>query len=107
MTAEFNRNILVRINRELDGQFRACQFQHIARWNEAECAVEMHLESPIDQVIAIAGKGFAFRRGETIHTESSRKYEIKGFSEFARHHGWNTQRLWTDARRQFAVFGLI
>ena len=42
----------------------------------------MHLESAIDQVIAIAGKGYAFRRGETIHTESSRKYEIRAFSEF-------------------------
>jgi dimethylhistidine N-methyltransferase len=107
VTADFNRNILVRINRELEGQFSPRQFLHLARWNEADCAVEMHLESPIDQVIAIAGKGFAFRRGETIHTESSRKYEIMGFSEFARHHGWHTQRLWTDARRQFAIFGLI
>jgi dimethylhistidine N-methyltransferase len=107
VTAEFNRNILVRINRELDGQFPAAHFRHHARWNETECAVEMHLESPIDQVIAIAGKGFAFRRGETIHTESSRKYEIKAFSEFARHHSWDTQRLWTDAQRQFAIFGLI
>jgi L-histidine N-alpha-methyltransferase len=107
VTADFNRNILVRINRELDGQFSPRQFRHLARWNEADCAVEMHLESPIDQVIAIAGKGFAFRCGETIHTESSRKYEIRAFSEFARHHGWHTQRLWTDASRQFAVFGLI
>jgi L-histidine N-alpha-methyltransferase len=107
VTADFNRNILVRINRELEGQFPISQFPHLARWNEVECAVEMHLESSIDQVIAIAGKGFAFRRGETIHTESSRKYEVKAFSEFARHHGWNTQRLWTDERRQFAIFGLI
>jgi dimethylhistidine N-methyltransferase len=107
VTAEFNRNVLVRINRELDGQFPAAHFRHRARWDEGECAVEMHLESPIDQVIAIAGKGFAFRRGETIHTESSRKYEIKAFSEFARHHSWNTQRLWTDPQRQFAIFGLI
>jgi dimethylhistidine N-methyltransferase len=107
VTAAFNRNILVRINRELDGQFAVGQFRHIARWNEAESAVEMHLESPNDQVIAIAGKGFAFRRGETIHTESSRKYEVRAFSEFARHHGWHTQRLWTDHERQFAVFGLV
>lgn len=107
ITAEFNRNILSRINRELDGQFAPAQFRHVARWNDSECAVEMHLESPIDQVIAVGGKGFAFRRGETIHTESSRKYDIRAFSEFARHHGWHTQRLWTDGRRQFAVFGLI
>jgi L-histidine N-alpha-methyltransferase len=107
VTAAFNRNILVRINRELDGQFAAAHFRHIARWNEAESAVEMHLESPIDQVIAVAGRGFGFRRGETIHTESSRKYEIKAFSELARRHGWHTQRLWTDAQRRFAVFGLI
>jgi L-histidine N-alpha-methyltransferase len=107
VTAEFNRNILVRINRELEGQFSPAQFRHVARWNDAESAVEMHLESPHDQVVAVAGRGFAFRQGETIHTESSRKYEIKGFSELARHHGWHTQRLWTDPLRQFAVFGLI
>jgi dimethylhistidine N-methyltransferase len=107
VTAEFNRNILVRINRELEGQFAAAQFRHLARWNEAESAVEMHLESPNDQVVAVAGRGFAFRHGETIHTESSRKYEIKAFSELARRHGWHTQRLWTDPQRQFAVFGLI
>ena len=107
VTAEFNRNILVRINRELEGQFDAAQFRHHARWNETESAVEMHLESPIDQVIGVAGRGFAFRRGESIHTESSRKYEIKAFSELARRHGWHTQRLWTDAPRHFAVFGLI
>lgn len=107
ITADFNRNILLRINRELEGHFQPSQFRHVARWNPFEGAVEMHLESPIDQVIAIAGKGFAFRRGESIHTESSRKYEIRGFSEFARHHGWHTQRLWTDPHRQFAVFGLV
>ncbi len=107
ITADFNRNILARINRELDGQFTPAQFRHIVRWNETDSAVEMHLESPIDQVIAVAGRGFGFRRGETIHTESSRKYEIRAFSEFARHHGWHTQRLWTDGRRQFAIFGLI
>jgi dimethylhistidine N-methyltransferase len=107
VTAEFNRNILVRINRELDGQFAAAQFRHVARWNETESAVEMHLESQNDQVVAVAGRGFAFRRGETIHTESSRKYEIKAFSELARRHGWHTQRLWTDPQRQFAVFGMV
>jgi dimethylhistidine N-methyltransferase len=107
ITAQFNQNILVRINRELAGQFAPLQFRHVARWNELDAAVEMHLESPIDQVVAVGGKGFGFRRGETIHTESSRKYEIKGFSEFARRHGWHTQRLWTDAHRQFAIFGLI
>lgn len=107
ITAQFNQNILVRINRELGGQFAPFQFRHLARWNALEGAVEMHLESPIDQVVGIGGKGFGFRRGETIHTESSRKYDIKGFSDFARRHGWHTLRLWTDPRRQFAIFGLI
>ena len=107
VTAEFNRNILIRINRELEGQFPAAQFRHSARWNEAESAVEMHLESLVDRVIAVAGRGFAFRHGETIHTESSRKYEVKMFSELARRHGWHTQRLWTDPLRRFAVFGLV
>jgi len=107
VTAEFNQNILVRINRELGGQFAPFQFRHVVRWNELDGAVEMHLESPIDQVVGIGGKGFGFRRGETIHTESSRKYDIKAFSDFARRHGWHTLRLWTDAHRQFAIFGLI
>jgi dimethylhistidine N-methyltransferase len=107
VTAAFNRNILVRINRELAGQFPVANFRHEARWNEHESAVEMHLQSAIDQVVAVGGRGFAFRRGETIHTESSRKYEIKSFSDFARRNGWQTLRLWTDPERRFAVFGLI
>ena len=107
VTAAFNRNILVRINRELGGQFPVENFRHVARWNGPESAVEMHLESAIDQVIAVGGRGFAFRRGETIHTESSRKYELESFADFVRRNGWQTRRLWTDPDRQFAVFGLI
>ncbi len=76
VTAAFNRNVLQRINRELGGTFDPETFRHVARWNDRTSAVEMHLESTVDQAVAIADLGIdvGFRRGETIHTESSHKY---------------------------------
>lgn len=96
VTAAFNLNLLARINRELSGKFALDQFVHEARWNESESAIEMHLVSLKEQVAAVAGRSFAFRRGETIHTESSRKYSIESFSDFAMRSGWRDRAIWTD-----------
>ena len=106
VTAAFNLNLLARINRELSGKFALDQFVHEARWNESESAIEMHLVSLKEQVAAVAGRSFAFRRGETIHTESSRKYSIESFSDFAMRSGWRDRAIWTDPQRRFALFGL-
>jgi len=106
VTARFNLNLLTRINRELGGNFRLDHFAHAARWNESEAAVEMHLVSLAPQTVAIAGREFEFQAAESIHTESSRKYDIPGFSSLVERNGWRVERIWTDPAGQFAIFGL-
>jgi len=106
VTAAFNLNLLVRINRELGGDFSPDRFAHQARWNDAESAVEMHLVSLHEQVVTVDGRAFAFRAGETIHTESSRKYDAPGFMEIVGDIRLRVSAIWSDADRRFAVFGL-
>ena len=107
VTAEFNLNLLARINRELEGDFALGAFAHEARWNESESAIEMRLVSLKPQVVSVAGRSFAFAQGETIHTETCRKFEVAGFSEAARRCGWRVDKIWSDPAQLFAVFGLI
>jgi uncharacterized SAM-dependent methyltransferase len=66
----------------------------------------MHLVSQCAQSVRIAGREFAFAAGESIHTESSRKYDIEGFTSLANQNGWHVALVWTDAGRRFAIFGL-
>ena len=106
VTAEFNLNLLVRINRELDGDFALDGFAHEARWNERELAIEMHIVSLRAQVVSVAGRSFSFAQGETIHTETCRKFDVAGFAHAAQRSGWRVSRLWTDPAELFAVFGL-
>jgi len=106
ITAAFNLNLLARINRELDGDFALERFHHEARWNDAESAIEMHLVSECAQCASVDGRRVEFAAGETIHTESSRKYDIDGFASLAQDAGWQLQRSWTDAAQRFAVLGL-
>ncbi len=106
VTADFDLNLLARINRELDGDFRLDNFSHSARWNASESAVEMHLVSRQAQTVSVSGHRFDFDPGETIHTESSRKYDLNGFTQLANANGWQVDRIWSDERDYFSVFGL-
>jgi dimethylhistidine N-methyltransferase len=106
LTAAFNLNLLARINRELGADFRVDRFAHEARWNERESAIEMHLVSLNAQIVTVAGRRFAFELGETIHTESSRKYDVPGFTDVAHRSGWRSAMVWSDPAMRFAVFGL-
>jgi dimethylhistidine N-methyltransferase len=106
VTARFNLNLLTRINRELGGNFILERFQHSARWNEAEAAIEMHLLSAVDQTVTVSGRAFEFSAGETIHTESSRKYGAADFTKLAGQQGWRVDRLWIDDKQLVGVFGL-
>jgi dimethylhistidine N-methyltransferase len=106
VTAAFNLNLLTRINRELCGDFSPERFAHEARWNEAESAIEMHLVSLREQVVRVGGESFAFQSGETIHTESSRKYDVRSFMDVVEDGGWRVNAIWSDPDRRFAVFGL-
>jgi L-histidine Nalpha-methyltransferase len=103
--AAFNLNLLTRINRELSGNFSPEGFAHQVRWNEAESAIEMHLVSLREQVVTVDGRPFAFQTGETIHTESARKYDVVSFMD-AVGYGWRVSSIWSDEDRRFAVFGL-
>jgi dimethylhistidine N-methyltransferase len=103
VTARFNKNLLVRINRELGGTFDVETFAHVARWNDALSRIEMHLQSLDDQIVGIAGQEFRFRRGETIHTENSHKYTIEKFTELAREAGWDVLRSWQCAPPEFGL----
>ena len=107
VTAAFNLNLLKRINVELGGNFRLEKFKHVARWNENEKAVEMHLVSLCDQRVTLYGQTFNFSTSESIHTESSRKYTAESFERLARSGGWKVAELWRDADRLFGLFGLI
>jgi dimethylhistidine N-methyltransferase len=107
VTAAFNLNLLERINTELGGDFRREQFKHVARWNEIEKAVEMHLVSLCDQRVTLCGCSFHFKTSETIHTESSRKYTAESFERLARSGGWRVAEAWQDADGLFGLFGLI
>jgi L-histidine Nalpha-methyltransferase len=98
VTAAFNRNVLARINRELEGTFDPRLFDHEARWNAERQRVEMHLVSRSSQVVAIPGAGLrvAFVRGESIWTESSYKYDAAGILRLAGIAGFRPAAQWID-----------
>ena len=105
VTAAFNRNILRRLNRELDGNFRLESFAHRALWNAAQSRIEMHLESLCAQRARLeaAGLEVAFARGETIHTENSYKFEPGQPEALLEAAGFAPAGLWTDPQQWFAV----
>ena len=107
VTAEFNLNILNRINRELDGEFDVDQFEHQAVYNDEKGRVEIYLVSQCDQTIAVGDESFEFADGETICTEYSHKYTIDGFAELAAEVGLTLHRHWTDDRQLFAVLHFV
>lgn len=106
-TARFNKNLLVRINRELGGDFELDAFDHRAVWNEPLQRIEMHLVSRIDQQVQVAGRRFAFKAGERLHTESSYKFTPESFAELAGSAGWTIGRHWLSPAPQVAIFGLV
>jgi dimethylhistidine N-methyltransferase len=106
VTAAFNLNLLKRINRELDGTFDLDGFVHEARWNAEQSAIEMHIRSRRAQNANVSDRNFSFAAGETIHTESSRKYTLDMFRDIANEAGWDLAGVWTDKGNLFAVTGL-
>jgi dimethylhistidine N-methyltransferase len=106
VTARFNLNVLVRINRELGGNFDLSGFTHRAIYNRERHRIEMHLISRKPQSVRMLGTSFSFRTGETIHTESSYKYSIDRFTALARGAGWEVRESWTDPNRMFSVHAL-
>ena len=103
VTAAFNRNLLVRLNRELAADFDPARFRHRAVWNDAASRIEMHLESVGAQVVHVAGEAIAFEGGETIWTESSYKYDRDRIERLVADGGFDLTRVWTDAHARFWV----
>ena len=103
VTAEFNLNILERLNRELGADFDPAAFRHKAIWNGQRHGIEMHLESLRDQLVHVRGNEIRFRRGETIHTESSYKFTLPRFEALAAQAGLTVERVWTDKDQLFSV----
>ena len=103
VTAAFNRNILVRINRELGADFDLEQFTHRAFYDAAQGRIEMHLVSRCDQVVRVGGVPFFFAAGESIHTENSYKYSLPALTDLAEAGGFAVERVWTDERQDFSV----
>jgi L-histidine Nalpha-methyltransferase len=98
VTAAFNKNLLARINRELDGDFDLRRFAHVVRYDESERRIEMHLQSSIWQRVTIRKAGFRFylRGGETIWTESSHKYSSTEVIQMGERAGYRCAGQWFD-----------
>ena len=105
VTAAFNRNVLVRLNRELDADFDAEAFAHRAVWNPSASRIEMHLVSQIAHQVSFGALDFAvdFAAGETIHTENSYKYRPGQAEALFKETGFRAEATWTDPRGWFAV----
>lgn len=105
VTADFNRNLLLRINRELGGNFSLRHFHHAARFDATVGRVEMHLVSEIKQAVQVLGHHIEFQAGESIHTENAYKYTAPAFTRLASNAGWHEERTWCDHQGTgFSVF---
>ena len=104
VTAQFNLNVLERVNRELGADFELDQWRHRAIYNATAGRIEMYLISEVDQFVHIDEQKFHFRRSEKITTEYSYKYAPEEFAELAANSGFKFVRMWTDDARLFGVF---
>jgi dimethylhistidine N-methyltransferase len=103
VTAEFNLNVLHRINNELGANFDTDAFRHSAFYDPVKGRIEMHLESKCEQSVLIAGRDFGFRAGETIHTENSCKYSVEEFQRLAQNAGFCPEYCWVDPGQLFSI----
>jgi uncharacterized SAM-dependent methyltransferase len=105
VTAEFNLNLLARVNRELGGAFDLAAWRHVAFYDRAQSRIEMHLESLRAQTVRVEALGVeaAFDARERIHTENSYKFSPASIAAIARESGLRVARTWTDERAWFTV----
>jgi L-histidine Nalpha-methyltransferase len=103
VTAEFNLNVLRRLNRDLRADFDLDAFRHEAVWNASLSRIEMHLESLRAQTVRIGSLSVSFQVGETIHTENSYKFTLESIAKLLEAAGFSTVQTWRDERGWFAV----
>jgi dimethylhistidine N-methyltransferase len=104
VTAAFNLNLLLRVNRELGGNFDLRAFKHHAFYNEEVGRVEIHIESLREQTVAIKklDMNVHFEAGERIHTENSYKYDLQGIKDLASQTGFKCTHVWLDPQKRFS-----
>ena len=107
VTAEFNLNVLRRLNRELRADFDLEGFEHEAVWTAALSRIEMRLVSRRRQHVAVSGRTIEFAPDERLVTEHCHKYTIDGFRSLARAAGWAPRHVWTDDATDFSVHFLV
>ncbi|WP_421790073.1 L-histidine N(alpha)-methyltransferase [Hyphobacterium sp.] len=106
ITADFNLNLLSRINRELDGDIDVEAFAHKALWNEEKARVEMHLVARRSLTFSVDGRRFSMEAGESLHTENSHKFTIDRFHALAKAAGLSVSAQWSDDREYFTLYWL-
>lgn len=103
VTAQFNLNLLHRINRELEGTIPVDALRHVARWVDDLARIEMHLEAVRPIAFEVSGERFAMAAGETIHTENSHKFTRRSANLLLAAAGWTPRRRWLDTAKRFSV----
>ena len=105
LTAVFNKNVLARLNRELDADFDLYEFDHVVEWNAAASRIEVYLESRSDQLVCVRGAGCCIRidAGERIWTESSYKYDPAGIVGMGARAGFKVREQWIEPESRFAL----
>lgn len=103
ITAEFNLNILHRINRDFSGNFDTTKFRHRAIYNEEAGRIEMYLDSECAQVVTVASEDFRLGENDAILTEHSHKYTLEGFSAMVNAVGFRIENVWSDADEWFSI----
>lgn len=104
VTAQFNLNLLTRIQRELNSDIPIDAFRHEARFNAAANRIEMHLVATRTVEMHILGQTFSLAAGESIHTENSYKYGPAEFNALVRSAGWEVEHVWCDNAQRFALY---
>jgi dimethylhistidine N-methyltransferase len=103
VTAEFNLNLLRRINREVGANFDLARFEHVAFFNEEQSRIEMHLRTDFAHTVEVGGARFDFAAGEMIHTENSYKYDLPLFHSLFSESRFVPRRMWSDDAGLFSV----
>ena len=103
VTANFNLNLLDRINRELQGDIPRSAFVHRAIWNDTEARTEMRLEVTRDIAFVVAGQEFTMEAGDSIHTENSHKFDLRGLRLILRAGGWSSVKEYSDVDNWFTL----
>ena len=103
ITAEFNLNLLRRMQDELGAEIEPGAFAHQAFYNGTDSRIEMHLVSTKNTTLTIDGKAFSFHLGDSIHTENSYKYSVEEFQELAERAGFDVEHVWIDRKQFFSV----